>query len=613
MCGISGIISRKFDIEKCKQAVDISGRLIRHRGPDQSGIFSEVFNPYTVCLVTNRLSIIDISPLGNQPMHLDDLVISYNGEIYNHQQIRGELSSLGHVFIGNSDTEVIIHAFREWGRDAVRKFIGMFAIALFNKKARKLLLFRDRVGEKPLYYYCSNDTIFFCSELKGILVHDFLERNLDLRSVYNFFIFATVAAPHTLFRGIKQLLPGEVIEISLLDDRLTLKGSRFWNFPNLNPDLGLTEKRVLSELKPLIYDAVKIRLKSDVPLGIFLSGGIDSSLIASVASEISPQIRTFCIGYADKRYDESRYAEFVANSLPVKHTTFLIEENEANVDFEQLVYVSDDCTSNVSFIPYGALTKKARAEVKVSLSGDGGDEFFCGYTSYDLIAKFYKYRKLLKIGTYPFLFNKKARILNNLVNTNLIDVLLQQFWVRDDIKQIKELFITGQDDLKIHEESLVENMLGLNKSFRALNHYAGRNYLADTVLKTTDRSSMFNSLEVRPVFTDHRIIEFMARVPDNIVLKNGIKKYLLKRLLADYIPKDFVFKRKKWGFSVPLSTDYAKKWLKARKDSVRIMHLICPDFLDLKRIVRVLESHSAYTPDFQARFVFFSYFLKRWI
>lgn len=619
MCGIAGIIfSNKLNINQYEDVVRRTLDKIGHRGPDYRGIVSYQASIWNICLGMNRLAIIDLTDTGNQPMRLDNLTIVYNGEVYNYLELKEDLIKRGHKFKGNSDTEVVLHSFKEWGVDCVQKFIGMFAIAIFDRVNDNCYLFRDRLGEKPLYYYYDENIFIFSSELKGLLVHDFIKRTFEKQSIFNYLIFNSAGSPYTLFKEIKQISPGEFLTVSCQSKGLKMQLLKYWQLPDLKPDYSLAEKKVLSDLESLIYDAVKLRLRSDVPLGIFLSGGIDSSLIACVAASISPNIKTFTIGYKDKKYDESNYAEFVAKHIKVKHTTIFLDEDSAELDFSKISYISDDCTANPTFIPYNSLVKKTREYVKVALSGDGGDEFFCGYKkSYGIITKLFKYRNIFKAISAIFILNGKIRVLNKILSeVSSLNTLIGQFVVRDKISEVRKLIKNDEECIEIYrrinaEEKLFGNM---KLSFWGVNFYeGGGNYLPDTVLKTTDRASMFHSLEVRPIFTDHRIVEYMARVPERIVLKNGIDKFLLRKILSRYLPKGFVFKRVKRGFSVPLYSDYRAKWQKAISEAQDIFSAMEPDIFDLVRLKNILTgTKNRRNRELQSRLVFLAGFIKLW-
>lgn len=620
MCGIAGIIASNFGRQACEDIVQQTLKEIGHRGPDHSGLFSTggEESRWNIGIGANRLAIIDLAASGNQPMHLDDLTLVYNGEVYNYLEIKDELVAKGHRFQGKSDTEVVLHAFREWGIDCMHKFIGMFAIAIFDKKTNKCYLIRDRVGEKPFYYYGNDNTFIFSSELKGLLIHDFVSRGQNNSMLFNYLIFNSVPSPNTIFCKIKQVSPGEFLTVSFQGERLSIKTKKYWQLPDLIPDHSLSEEKVIKDVESLLFDAIKLRLRADVPTGLFLSGGIDSSLIAALASKLHPKIKTFTIGYRDKKHDESSYAEFVVKHMNVDHTTFYLNETMANIDFKKLAYISD-CTANISFIPYDTLVKKTKEHVKVALSGDGGDEFFCGYDrSYNIVAKLFKHRHLLKFLSRCIPFGKKSAILNKILSgSDSLNVLLAQFIIRDSLSNIKGVFGNKETNFKIYRRVNVSDRAlseRAQNSFWPLNFYeGGGNFLTDTVLKTTDRASMFHSLEVRPVFTDHRIIEYMASVPERIILKKGISKFILKKILSRYLPEQFVFKRVKKGFSVPLVSDYRAKWQKSIEGAKRTLLNMDSVFFDKAQVESILNAKKdKYNMELQSRLVFLINFMRIW-
>jgi len=619
MCGIAGIITSKKSRSECQDLIRKTLKVIEHRGLDDRGTYSDKGANKNLCLGVNRLSIIDLSDSGHQPMSLEGITMVYNGEVYNYLEIKEELKKKGHFFRGDSDTEVILHAFKEWGVDAFSKFIGMFAMAVFDKASNRLHLIRDRVGEKPLYYYIHDNLIMFSSELKGILIHDFVEKKIDTESLFSYMVYNSTASPDTIYEKIKQVEPGEIVEFSFKGEELSEKHSFYWTFPSLCPDESLKEEKVLKDLEKLIYDAVKIRLRSDVPLGVFLSGGIDSSLIASIASEISPNIKTFTIGYRDKKHNESNEAEFVAKRINVDHKTIMLEEEDANINFKDLAYMSDDGTANITFLPYRSLAFHTRKDVKVALSGDGGDEFFCGYKqNYKTVYNLFKYRHLLKPLLKTFHFNQKAKVVDGILNdADNIGSLMAQFVIRKNLRELrnmfseKSIFLQAKRRINVCERLKEDN---IKPSFWSLNYYdAGGNYLTETVLKTTDRSSMYNNLETRAVFTDHRIVEYMACVPESLITKRNIDKYILRKILSKYLPESFVFHKKKKGFSVPITSDYKRKWTFAINEAQSIYRDLRPPFLNLDCLHEILEDNARYgNTELKTRLVFLANFMSIW-
>lgn len=615
MCGIAGFISRrgKTDIQT---ALAKTLGMIKHRGPDHTGAHYTRNKAWDIGLGMNRLSILDISSSGNQPMFFENLIIIHNGEIFNFIEIKKKLVAKGHNFAGNTDTEVVLHAFKEWGPECVHEFNGMFAFVILDTANDTLYAYRDRTGEKPFYYYMDADSFLFASEMKGLLVHDFINKEMDVNGVFNYLIFSSASSPGTLLKNIKQIPPGAVMTLALSADSMRPNIKQYWDIPDLEPDHSLSEKIVLRDLSDLIADAVNIRLRSDVPLGIFLSGGIDSSLVAAIASEVSPNIRTYSIGYRDKNRDESRYAEFVAKHLKVEHTTLMLNEEMANLDFKDLAYISDDGVANISLIPYCHLVEQTRKHVTVALSGDGGDEFFCGYVNYDTMANLYNYRKVIRLFPSLLMFTPGLQAIRKIVTgSDDIDVFIAQYLLKDTLDHFGETFNVSPKPSLSKTISARKKAVENNKkiTFRSLNYYmSSGSSLANYVLKTTDRVSMKSGLEVRPVFTDHRIIEYMAKVPDSLVLAQKTDKYLLRKLLSRYIPGDYAFKRPKMGFSVPLTTDYRSKWEEAVARSLALFKERKLSFFDMGTLEMALADNSKYSGSLKARFVFLAHFIELW-
>lgn len=552
VCGIVGIIDKGIPHHKLKELLLRMNNLIEHRGPDDSGYWIE--GP--VGLAMRRLAVIDLSETGRQPMRLEgaNLTIVFNGEVYNYKEIAEELKNKGHSFKGSSDTEVILHAYQEWGIECFKKFNGMFAIGLWDGKKKALLLARDRVGVKPLFYWNGlNGEVVFGSEFKAVVPHPSVKREVNPKALFHYLIYNTTATPDTLLYQIKQVEPGTI---------LTFIGGRiykeiFWAMPSLKPDAGLTEKKVIDDVESLLHDSIKLRLRSDVPVGIFLSGGIDSTLIAAIAKGINPDLETFSIGYRGYGEDETGYAEETARFLGTKHHSFNFGASQ--LDFEKLITASDDPLGNMTMVPYLFLARMTRKHVKVVLSGDGGDEFFCGYSSFLLAIKILRIKRLVphllwkagaRCGSSIF---RKGKLNRNfrVVDFKGLDELLAKFQIMMPIAEVAALIRTD-DELHLPEKYTTDD----GSSFLNLNYSAARTYLTDTVLKTSDRATMASSLEGRMPFVDYRLIEYSSRIPEEIQFKNGISKYVLKKILGRHMPKE-MFDRPKKGFSLPM-----RVWLK---------------------------------------------------
>lgn len=530
MCGIAGIFERTGKPVD-KNALTEMTRILAHRGPDGEGI--HVAGP--IGLGHRRLSIIDLET-GAQPLANEDGSVwtVFNGEIYNYKELVPELQAAGHVFKTHSDTEVIVHAYEEYGVDFLHKLNGMFAIALWDAPRRRLILARDRLGIKPLIFRIDRDRVLFGSEIKAVLRYPGVERRVNPQAIADFFAYRVVCAPETAFDGIQRLEPGQVM---VLEEGGEPKFSMYWDYP-VAQAAPLTPKRtraLTEELDALISDATRIQLRSDVPLGAFLSGGVDSTAIVyHMADQLEDKPRTFTIGFKRKEeaaFDESVFARDVAERLGANHTEYSLESYEIIELIERLLWFYDEPCATA--IPNYFVSQIARKNVTVALSGIGGDEIFAGYARYNPIFKFLDpnesrdvfLRRFLESqsGTLPEEFGEilTPEVMRSLTYPSLIDRYISQV-----PKDLSKLNACAHIDLK--------------------------NYLANDLLPYMDSMSMAHSLEVRVPLLDHRIAEFGARLPDEAKVHRGIQKFLLKRTLVGRVP-EHVMTREKKGFSLPLA------------------------------------------------------------
>lgn len=579
MCGFVGYYSSlKFPEELIKKM----GNAIIHRGPDAAGYWGDPGNGIQVC--HRRLSVIDISEAGAQPMVSfgGRYVIAFNGEIYNYLKIKKEIENenFGYEWRGHSDTEVILRGFEVWGvEETLKKMIGMFAMALWDKVAKKLYLCRDRLGEKPLYYGWQGNSFFFGSELKSFLPHPHFNKVISAKAVSSFFKYNYVPNGLCIYSGIEKLKPGCFVEIHFESKEIKLQS--YWNLKNIvtaekQPgNKSITEWT--SDLEILLKDAVGQQMLSDVPLGAFLSGGIDSSVIvALMQTQSSQKVKTFSIGFGEEKFNEAIYARSVAKHLGTDHTELYVSSRDALHVVPDLPKIYDEPFADSSQIPTYLLAKLARQKVTVSLSGDGGDELFCGYDRYlqagntwnrlqylpfnfrngfgKLILKkssskwdawFNRYKSIIPSKFHLSHFGDKIHKGANLLGTpnefSFYDGFLTH-WQPDFImsKNIKaEMYnFNGIDDL-----SLIEKMMFLDTV----------TYLPNDILVKVDRAAMANSLETRVPFLDHRVVEFAWTVPMNLKMRDGKSKWLLRQVLNKYVPRQMI-ERPKMGFGVPLDS-----------------------------------------------------------
>lgn len=576
MCGIVGLISKR------NRSGDLDNMLdtLSHRGPDANGTNHWFLNNTFVGFGHARLSIIDLKSNANQPMVRDDLqlAITYNGEIYNYKEIKSVLEKSGYTFNTESDTEVILAAYHRWGNTCVNQFIGMFAFAIYDLRRKSLVLFRDRAGVKPLYYYVSNKSIIFGSELKSFLCSTDFDKKINNDSLANYLKNGYVAAPNTIYENTYKLLAGHYLEIDLNSFELRL--SNYWDvvsFYNKEEFLD-PEEVIIDNVEKILQSAFNYRLISDVPVGVFLSGGYDSSAVAAILqSGLTEKLNTFSIGFDEKEYNEAPYAKEIAKHLGTKHHELYCSQQDALELIVKLPEVYDEPFSDSSSIPTMLISKfTADNGIKVALSGDGGDEIFNGYSKYYSnlnsfikITRMYGLSKVLlnaglNLFNSPFIYkvlkdldihriNKLKKILNTtsfnqalrykIEPTHFNEVEIQSLLL-SPFRSYKCAF-DRFDDVSLNKHP-VDIMMAID--FQTV--------MTDDYLVKVDRASMRYGLEVREPFLDHRIIEYMARVPFDFKFKDNSPKYILKKIVHKYIPEELLNRPKK-GFAIP-----KYKWLK---------------------------------------------------
>lgn len=555
MCGIAGYthLGRAVDSAVIREATE---RLI-HRGPDQQGVHESA----DVSLGAVRLKIIDLSK-GSQPFFSKDgdIVLVFNGEIYNYQELRAELESAGHRFDTNSDTEVLLHAFLKWDTDCFRRLRGMFAAALWTQSQRRLVLARDRVGMKPLYYRWSQKDIYFGSELKSILVHDEIPRQLDLSALHYYLALNYVPGPYTLIEGIQKLRPGHILEWR---DGL-VRESSYWKIPFEKAEKW-TLPAAAEALDELMQASMRDHLVADVSVGIWLSGGLDSSALLHYATQVSNRkIRTFSITFQGRTFDEAPYIRQIVEKYETEHHE--IDLNPAldlPAAIEELAYYSDEPFADAGAVPVWFLSRLSRQHVKVALSGEGADELFGGYMTYRadhlatrarMMPKVVRRSLLRALNYWPvsddkisFEYKLKRFIEGSLLpadeahvywNGSFSRAQQADLLTRSNHAHVRDLF---------HSELPLAGRDGHIRRFLAFDQ---QYYLTDDLLQKVDRMSMAHSLEVRPPYLDHRLIEFAASLPDKFKLSGRCHKVILKRLMASKLPAS-ILRRAKTGLDIP--------------------------------------------------------------
>lgn len=569
MCGIAGYIdfSKTSGVESLKQMTDS----LYHRGPDGSGyeLFQTEFA--NIGFGHRRLSIIDLSETGKQPMQFKHLWITFNGEVYNYSEIKTELVSLGHQFVGHSDTEVILHAFAEWGIKCVDKFIGMFAFVLFDSKQHEIYCVRDRVGVKPFYYYWKDGLFLFSSELKAFHKHPKFSKSININAVAAFMQYGNVPTPHCIFNDCFKLKPGHFLKFNIPNSTFNI--SQYWNvYDSYNkPKLKIDFNEAKAETEKILKSAFNYRMVADVPVGVFLSGGYDSaSLTAILQKDRTEKLKTFTIGVPDIGLNEAPYAKDVAKYLGTEHYEYTCTQKDALELIDDLPFYYDEPFADSSAIPTTLVCKMARQQVTVALSADAGDEVFAGYNRYDYLMRFGK-----KINQVPGFARNLAVGLMNVLPADKLPVLRNKYNFHNRYEKLKGLLkdpspknlmlnLSRQyDDLQL-QHVLAKSFNGIDTAylssdlkqeyFTPLSYMMAidyQTYLLDDILQKVDRASMTVSLEGREPFLDHRVIEWAAQLPDDYKYHNGIKKYILKEITHQYIPKELM-DRPKMGFAIPI-------------------------------------------------------------
>jgi asparagine synthase (glutamine-hydrolysing) len=579
MCGITGYWARDSQPEAWLRNLPDAVRSLRQRGPDDSGTWVRADGG--VAFGHTRLSILDLSELGRQPMVSadGDLVMVFNGEIYNFAEIRSELEARGHRFRSSGDAEVALAALRHWGVAAVERFIGMFAIALWHERARRLWLIRDRLGVKPLYYAWDGRALWFGSELKALRAFRAWRPEVDRGALGEYFQFGYISAPRSIYRQVCKLLPGHWLELGESGEPVT---RCYWSALEPREPLAQSESELEERLEALLIDAFRYRMVADVPVGVFLSGGLDSSLVAAILQRHSGQtVRTFTVGFADPDFDEAPWARKVAAHLGTEHTEHILCPNETAGILTRWADLFDEPFGDPSGIPTFLVSRIARKSVKVALSADGGDELFSGYQHYDAVLEHQRVLarlpwlarhalsrtlRLLPAASLQGWADRfpapaplrhaarregidrleKLRAVLPEVAPEAIYDLAMSCWTPTEVARLLGEQLPPRPLLNGHRRSFIDHM-----SLCDLRHY-----LPDDILTKVDRATMAVGLEGREPLLDHRLVELALRLPPG--LRRGAlgTKHLLRRVLYRYVPKA-ILERPKQGFSVPVS-----RWLR---------------------------------------------------
>jgi asparagine synthase (glutamine-hydrolysing) len=570
MCGISGFID--YSKTSDRSILEKMNRMLAHRGPDGEGYGIYETDNAKVGLGHRRLSIIDLTEGGSQPKTFQNLHITFNGEVYNFEEIKKELETKGHFFESHSDTEVILHAYKEWGSEALQKFIGMYAFVIYDEEKQKIFACRDRAGVKPFFYYQKDGLFLFGSELKAIVQHPQFVKEINLDAAAAFMQFGYVPTPHCIFKNTHKLKPGHFLEFDIKQNAYQTK--QYWNVYDAynKPTLKISLEEAKEETEKILTSAFNYRMVSDVPVGVFLSGGYDSTCVtALLQKDKTEKIKTFTIGVPDAGLNEAPYAKEIANHIGTDHTEYYCTEKEALEIVPELPFYYDEPFADSSAIPTTLVSKVAREKVTVALSADAGDEIFAGYNRYDYIMRYGK-----KLNSIPGFLRKSMAGIMNVIPADSIPVLNKKYLFHSRYEKLKMLLknpsdhnilisLTSQmnenDIANLFKNSIIKLPTAFDsKELKAESHSTlaymmaidYQTYLLDDILQKVDRASMTVSLEGREPFLDQRVIEWAAQLPMEYKYNNGNKKFIIKEIVHKYIPKEML-DRPKMGFGIPIA------------------------------------------------------------
>lgn len=612
MCGISGFID--FNRNSSLPILQTCTNTLSHRGPDGAGFEFIDDQHFQVGLGHRRLSIIDLSNAASQPMWYKDHCIIFNGEVYNYQEVKEELSKKGHQFNTHSDTEMILHAWEEWGHDMVHRFIGMFAFVIYDKNTRRLTAFRDRAGVKPFIYYWNKDLFLFGSEMKALMAHPAFPKKLDVDAVGTFFQYGYVPTPHSIFHDTKKLKPGHWLEMDI--EKKSIKTEQYWSVYQAynKPTIDISLPEAIDETEKLLTNAFQYRMVSDVPVGVFLSGGYDSSCVTALLQKNNTEkIKTFTIGVEASGMNEAPFAKQIAAHLGTDHTEHYCTEKEALEIVPDLPFFYDEPFADSSAIPTTLVSKIAREKVTVALSADAGDEIFAGYNRYEHMLKFG--RSLQRV---PAVIRRATGAVMDRVPAQSIPVLNKRYLFPQRYEKVKSYLKDGSEQNMLMNitrhmsDKEVAALLRqkaqvlptafdskeLTKEFYSTLHYMMavdyQTYLLDDILQKVDRAGMSVSLEGREPFLDHRIVEWAAQLPQKYKYENGNKKVILKEIVHQYIPKE-IMDRPKMGFGIPIA-DWLTNDLKPLVD-----HYLDPGYIEKQGLFNNGEIQKIRTAFYQGK------------
>lgn len=611
MCGINGIFnldSSPVDLGLLQKMMT----LLKHRGPDGEGHYISG----NIGLGHRRLKVIDLSENGRQPLSNEDgtIWVVYNGEIYNFQKLTVELKAKGHRFKSCTDTEVIVHAYEEWGIQCIKRFNGMFAFALYDDRNKTLFLVRDRIGIKPLFYYLENNRLLFASEIKAILADPNVSREIDAKCLHNYFSLNYVTAPLTLFKNIFQLLPGHYLKVSEKGSRL----EKYWDISfAAETRSSQNDHEWMENFDSHLHRAVKLRLVSDVPFGAFLSGGLDSSSVVYYMTQVmNTSIKTFSIGFGEKSFNELADAGIVAKSLKTDHYSQTIIPQVDDTFIKKLLWHSEEPTADSSMIPMYYLSKMTRSKVTMALAGDGADELLAGYETYQAyyIRKLYR---LIPSFVRTSFIRKMVELLPTSMSKVSFDYKIKSFirgselpWREAHLywriifdEQLKSLLYTKDFREEIGNYTTFDFIRPYferagNSDLNTMLEVDTKFYLPNDMLVKVDRASMAHSLEVRVPFLDHELVEFTARMPERLKLHRFFqRKFALRSIMKGRLP-NVILKKRKLGFNVPINLWIQGALREFVLDTLSAQNLKSIGILEPKTINWVINQHLSGKRDF---------------
>ena len=627
MCGLVGIFDRRDRSQIDRRLLTLMNDSQAHRGPDDSGYYIA----RGIGLGHRRLSIIDLAG-GKQPVFNEDrsVVVVYNGEIYNFQDLASKLEANGHKFSSKCDTEVIVHAWEEWGEHCVDRFRGMFAFALWDQSQELLFLARDRLGIKPLYYAdLANGVVLFASELKALLLHPDLPQDIDAQAVEDYFAYGYVPDPRSIYRSVAKLAPGHFMILRRGGSSLIPR--QYWDVA-FNDSCEISEAEISEDLVPRLKEAVAIHLIADVPLGAFLSGGVDSSAVVAMMASHSKERTTTCsISFGDPQYDESMYAARVAARYCTRHNVERVDADSFTL-VDRLANIYDEPFADSSAIPTYWVCEMARRRVTVALSGDGGDEVFAGYRRY----RWHCYEELVR-RSLPGALRRPAFGLAGMIYPKM-DWAPKPLRAKSTLQAIARDSIEGYfhtvsilpDDVRrrLFSQRMQQDLQGYHAVDVLRGHmqraptdhplsrvqYADmKTYLPGDILTKVDRASMANSLEVRVPILDHKFVEWAAKLPPDLKLRGRTSKYIFKKALEGHVPEDVLY-RSKMGFAVPLAGWFRGPLRQQVRDAIVGPMLEGTGIFDMKQINSLVDQHQSGMRDHSApiwALVMFSAFLRQ--